>query len=511
MTNMRSAGRLLTFLFLATMMRSAGAWAATPCEGLAKLALPDSSVTLAEVVAAGAFKPPAGGGGNPRMDAYQKLPSFCRVAATLKPTSDSDIKVEVWLPASGWNGKLVSVGNGGWAGNISYTALATALAAGYATASTDTGHTGGKGNFMVGHPERLIDFGPRSIHEMTVKAKAVVAAYYGEAPKRSYFDGCSTGGRQALMEAQRYPGDFDGIVAGAPANNWSNQQAASLWEASATLLDKASYLSKEKLAVLHKGVIAACDAVDGVRDGVMEDPRRCKFDPRDLLCKGEDTTNCLTAPQAEAARKIYSDAVNPRTKQAYYPGFTIGSELGWGAKAGGPEPWSNGLDYFKYVVFKNPDWDWKTFDFSKDVEVTFKADNNNINALDPNLKPFASHGGKLLMYHGWSDPLIAPMNSINYYTQVVDTLGGASKASGSIRLFLVPGMGHCRGGDGTDTFDPTAVLDQWISQGKAPERIEAAHLTDGKVDRTRPLCPYPQTAQYTGSGSTNEAASFVCK
>ena len=487
------------------------AWAAASCDSLASLSLSHATITSAQTVAAGGFTPPAGGGGAQRPDAYKKLPAFCRVAATLKPSSDSDIRIEVWLPVSGWNGKFEAVGNGGWAGNISYNALATGLAAGYATASTDTGHSGGNGGFVVGHPEKLIDFGPRSIHEMTVKGKAIVAAFYGSAPKFSYYDGCSTGGRQGLSAVQHYPADFDGVVAGAPANNWTNQQAAALWTASATLLDKASYLSKEKFALLHKAVIAACDGLDGVKDGVMEDPTRCHFDPKELLCAGEENALCLTAPQVEAARKIYSPAVNPRTKEAYYPGFERGSELGWGAKAGGPEPWSNGLDYFKYVVFRNPNWDWKTFDFDKDVALAAKVDNGTINSLDANLRPFQSRGGKLLTYHGWSDNLIAPTNSVNYYKQVQEAMGGPEQISSWYRLFLVPGMGHCRGGEGTDTFDPVAALDQWVEQGVAPERIPASRVTNGAVDRTRPLCPYPQTAQYKGSGSTDDAANFVCK
>src|SRR5215467_12665296 len=267
---------------------------AVPCESLATFSQPHVSVTLAQSVAPGTFTAPGRGGRG--ANAFASLPSFCRVAATLTPSSDSDIKIEVWLPASGWNGKLQAVGNGAWAGNISYPAMATALAAGYVTVSTDTGHTGGDPKFMVGHPEKLVDFEERSVHEMTVTAKALAAAYYGTAPKQSYFNGCSTGGRQALTAAQRYPLDFDGIVAGAPAIYASHQTAGQIWIWQATHKDAASYLTPPKLQVLHDAVMSACDALDGVKDGVLEDPTRCKFDPGTVQCKDADGPSCLTAP-----------------------------------------------------------------------------------------------------------------------------------------------------------------------------------------------------------------------
>ena len=478
------------------------------CETLASLALPDTTITMARVVAAGEFTLPAvqgkaKAGANP----YKDLPEFCRVAATLKPSSDSDIKVEVWLPTKQWNDKFQAVGNGGWAGVISYPAMADALRAGYATASTDTGHVGGSGAFALGHQEKLIDFGWRSEHEMTVKSKDVIRAFYGKAPKYSYWNGCSTGGRQGLKEAQMFPGDYDGIITGAPAN----RTAISLWIAFATLKDPPSFIPAAKYSPIHQAVLSACDAKDGVKDGLLEDPTKCNFDPKVLLCKGADLPSCLTAPQVEAAKKIYSPATNPRTGQKLFNSMVPGSELGWGVQAAGPDPAQNLYDHFKYVVYKDANWDWRTFDFDSGIALSERPENSVMNATDPNLKAFFAHNGKLLMYHGWSDTNVPAPNTIQYYKSVVDTMGGVSKTSNNFRLFMEPGMGHCGGGEGPNVFDKVGTLEQWVEQNKTPEQIIASHMTNGKVDRTRPLCAYPQVAKYKGSGSIDDAASFSCK
>jgi feruloyl esterase len=498
------------------------ATAAPSCESLASLRLPNTTITLAQEVSPGAFTPPApaeaaSATAGPA-EAFRDLPAFCRVAATLKASSDSDIKIEVWMPTSGWNGKFQGVGNGGWAGSISYyygpwpLSLASALRRGYAAASTDTGHVGeiGDGSFAVGHPEKLVDFAYRAVHEMTVQAKSIVSTYYGRAPRLSYWNSCSNGGRQGLKEAQQYPTDYDAIIAGAPGTSWTHLFAHSLWVAQAVLTDPKSFIPREKYAAIHRAVIQACDGLDGVKDGAIEDPTRCHFDPQVMQCTGADAATCLTTAQVEAARRIYAPARNPRTGREIFPGLEPGSEMGWAALAG-PTPYRAANDHYRFVVFKNRNWDFKTLDFDKDLALADKRDHGMINATDPHLKRFFDRGGKLLMYHGWNDPLIAPRNSINYYTSVTNAFGGANKIADSMRLFMVPGMSHCSGGDGTGNFDDMKVLEQWVEEKKAPERIVVSHLTNGVADRTRPLCPFPQVAVYKGSGSADDAENFVCK
>jgi feruloyl esterase len=483
---------LAVLLGFVLLFLNAAIAAPVSCESLASLSLPNATITSAKMQPAG------------------DLPSFCRVTLTARPSSDSDIKVEVWMPVSTWNQKYQAVGNGGWAGSINDGAMAEALRHGYATSSTDTGHAGAGGSFAFGHPEKVIDYAYRSEHEMVVKAKAIIEAFYGKPATYSYWNGCSSGGKQGLKEAQRFPNDFDGIVAGAPAVYWTGRAAQSMWVAQAVHKDESSYIPPSKYSLLHNAVLQACDALDGVKDGVLEDPRLCKFDPKVLECKGEDSASCLGAPQVETARKIYTPVTNPRTQQLIFPPQERGSEMGWQNLAG-PQPFGIGNDYFKYVVFKDPKWDYRTLNFDGDVASAEKVDNGTINALDSDLHAFFGHGGKLLQYHGWADQQISPRSSVLYYNSVLETMGGASKVSGSYRLFMVPGMGHCRGGDGTDTFDAMKALEQWVEQGKAPEQLAASRIRNGAVDRTRPLCPYPQVASYKGSGSIDDAANFSCK
>jgi len=522
---------------------TSGLHAAVPCESLKGFAMKNVTVTMAQSVAAGEFTPsvaprgaapaaPAGDpvaadaagaapaaarggtggarGGTPSAP-YKDVPAFCRVAATLTPVADSEIKIEVWLPATGWNGKLEAVGNGAWAGSISFSALATALRAGYAGASTDTGHTGGNpATFIPGHPEKVIDFAYRSVHEMTVTAKALIRAHYGSAPKFSYFNGCSTGGRQAITAVQRYPKDFDGVIAGASAMNVSRLQGNQAWTGQISHLDEAGYIPATKYPALHAAALDACDTLDGVKDGVIENPRVCKFDPSVLLCTAEDSASCLTAPQVEVAKKIYRGVTNSVTGESMFPGLEPGSETGW-ASLSGPRPMALAVEVYRYLVHQDAEWDLASFNADTDIPLALKMIGPMMDATDPNLKAFTDRGGKLLMYHGWADPGISPLNSVNYYQSVVDKLG-AKKASNSIRLFMVPGMGHCSGGDGTDRFDTVDAIDQWLEKGNAPDSIQASHQTrGGAVDKTRPLCPYPQTAQYKGSGSTDDASNFVCK
>jgi feruloyl esterase len=499
----------LCAVLLAALIGARTLTAAASCESLKSMMLRDTTITSAQVIDAGTFVPPAPAGA-PAPQPFRDLPAFCLVTAMLEPSTDSDIKIEVWMPVSGWNGKFQAVGNGGWAGVISYPAMAAAIRRGYATASTDTGHAGngGDASFAFNHPEKLVDFAYRAVHEMTVMAKLIVNRHYGSAPTFSYWNGCSTGGRQGLKEAQKFPADFDGIIAGAPANYMTHLLSHSIWVAQASLKDPASLIPREKYAAVHKAALDACDALDGVKDGVIEDPTRCHFDPKAIQCTGADAPSCLTAPQAEAARKIYAPATN--SKGVFFPGLEPGSEPGWAGLAG-PAPLSIAATYFKYDVFKNPDWDFKTLDFDKDVAMIDKQDDGLLNAIDPNLKPFFGRGGKLLMYHGWVDQLIPPRNSINYYTSVAKAVGGVDKATDAIRLFMVPGMAHCAGGDGTSTFDAMAAIEQWVEQKKAPAQIPASHMSNGVADRTRPLCLYPAVAVYKGSGDTNGAANFSCK
>jgi len=488
-----------------------GVSAQTPCEELKSLSLLKATITEAAVVPAGPF----------RQGSARELPAHCRVAAVLTPSTDSHIKMEVWLPVA-WNGKFQAVGNGGWAGRITYTdggnasvahSMVSALGEHYATASTDTGHdatvTPGA-SFALGHPEKLIDYGYRAIHEMTVQSKAIITAFYGRAPRLSYWNSCSNGGRQGLMEAQRFPQDFDGILAGAPASNWTGRAIHALWVAQAVHKHEASYIPPAKYSLIHNAVLQACDAIDGVKDGVLEDPLRCKFDPGVLLCKEADGPGCLTAQQVETVRKIYSPAINPRTKQEIYPGLAPGSELGWATYAG-PRPFATAEDHFRFVVFKDPNWNYRTLNFETDIALAERIDKGTINALDPNLNLFFRRGGKLLQYHGWSDPQIPPLHSVKYYKSAVDAMGGADRVHASYRLFMAPGMGHCGGGPGPNTFDAFGALREWVEEGKAPDQIVASRLVNGTAVRTRPLCPYPQVAVYKKTGDTNDAANFFCK
>ncbi len=482
--------------------------AAGSCESIASLSLPNTTITLAQSVPAGTFTQPGAGGG--QNSAAKNLPAFCRVAATIKPSADSVITMEVWMPLSNWNGKYQAVGNGAFNGNISYPAMMTALARGYATSSTDTGHTGGGAAWAAGHPEKVIDFGWRAIHEMTVASKKIVATYYDAGPKFSYWNGCSAGGRQAMKAAQQFPADFDGIIAGAPGLDWTGRAAGALRVAKTLETNEAARLTQAQRQILHSAVVQTCDAVDGVKDGVIENPQRCRFDPGVLECKGSDTSACLTRPQVETARMIYSAAVNPATKREI-TGLSPGSELGWTDLGWTASARATGLDQFRFIVFGDPAWDIQKFNFDTDIVRAEELDNNTINALDPNLKPFISRGGKMIQYHGWSDPQISPRNSTQYYQRVVQALGGAANVHASYRLFMAPGMGHCGGGVGPNTFDMVTALEQWVEQRKAPDQILASRATNGVVERTRPLCPYPQVAVYKGTGSTDEAASFTCR
>jgi len=475
------------------------------CESLGQVTLTNGTLISAAPVQAGAFTPP---GATNVAAAFKTLPAFCRVMLKLTPTADSDIRVEVWLPLSGWNHKIQAAGNGGLGGTMPYPALAAAVRARYAAAGTDAGHVGGNADFVAGHPEKLVDFAHRAIHEMTVTAKTIVRAHYDAPPTRSYFNSCSTGGRQALIEAQRYPEDFDGIVAGDPSWDQMRLYAARVWLNVYVNRTPAAVVPPSKYPMIHNAVLAKCDALDGVRDGVIEDPSRCSFDFATLACPGEDRPDCLTTDQVETARAMTSPIRDPKSDTVLHPGrYYPGSELGWGGVAG-PSPSGESHEGMRKIVFK-PDWDYHTIKVPDDVERAVKADNGLLFGGDPNLSRFFNRGGKLLMYHGWADPLVSPDTSLIMFKRISDAVG--QSAANSLALFMVPGMGHCQGGPGTDVFDKVAALDQWLESGTKPQSITASHMTSGVVDRTRPLCAYPASAHYVGTGSTDEAQNFRCQ
>jgi len=504
-------------LLLVAACATAISFAQTPCDKLKSLSLPDTKVTAAEFVPAGLYKGPAfpGAPAPKQQQPGIPLPAYCRVALVLAPSGDSNIESEVWLPVENWNGKLQVVGNGGWAGTISFPAMAAALKEGYATASTDTGHRpndgGGNGMFALGHPEKLVDFGYRALHETTVKAKSIIATMYDKGPKYSYYNGCSTGGRQGLMEATRFPEDFDGIVAGAPANPHIHLHAADIERAMRLKKDPQMQLTQAKLATLHKAVLDACDNLDGVKDGILENPEKCRFDPGTLLCKGADSDACLTAQQVEAAKMIFSD-IKTKKGEVIWTGFAPGGELQYTSLTAKIEPDSPPspfpLDSIRILAYQNPNWDWRTWDLDRDVAAADeKAGFIDVRTYD--LSAFKAHGGKLLLYHGWSDPGIAAGNTVNFYKSVLSKMG--AKQDNWFRLFMIPGMQHCSGGPGTDQFNKMGPIERWRESGSAPDQITAAHVTGGTVDMTRPLCPYPKSAVYSGTGSTNDAANFTCK
>ena len=495
---------VLLFLFAAAPLL----FGQVPCERLKSIELPAATVTLAESAPAGPFRSPGAPATNPALN----LPAHCRVGLTLKPSADSDIKAEVWLPPQGdWNGKLLMEGGGGFVGLLSYGAMGTALREGYATASTDTGHTGGDASFALGHPEKVVDFAYRAVHETLVKTKAIIAAYYGRSARFSYWQGCSTGGRQGLMEAQRYPDDFDGIVAGAPANNQISLCAWRMAFIAPTLKDPSKAVPAEKTALVNNAVIDACDTLDDVKDRLLTDPRKCHFDPAILLCHGPEQDNCLTTGQLETIRSGYED-VRKRNGESIYPGLVPGSELGWMLPGRATEPGGIDLGMFRFIAHHDANWDWHTFDLERDHALAQERA-GFMEAINPDLSAFTAHGGKLLIYHGWNDGgsggAISPLNSIAYYESVLARMGRRQEQW--LRLFIVPGMAHCGGGPGPNQFSAIAALERWRESGVAPDRIVAARVNNGRVDMTRPLCPYPQVAVYTGTGSTNDAGNFVCK
>ena len=524
---------LITIFLLSTS--ASAAHAQTSCESLAKLSFPQAKILGAESIPTGAFKSPTPlPPWLPNAEKlFKSLPAFCRVVVQATPSSDSDIRVEVWLPAENWNRKFQAHGNGGFAGQIDYFDLAASLLAGYATANTDTGHSaeGTDASWALGHPEKVTDFGYRAVHAMTVVAKELIGMRYGNAPQYSYFLGCSNGGRQGLMEAQRFPDDYNGILAGAPASYWSHLVSSGLWDEQALLNDDASYIPAAKIPSIAKAVNAACDAQDGVSDGILNDPRKCNFKPETMLCKNGDANDCLTQSQIIALKKIY-DGAHDKDGKKVFPGFLPGAEEGeggWPLWITGPEKGKSLIGafthgYFANIVYEKREWTPKSADFSQSVKLADEKTAKILNATDPNLAPFHAHGGKLIIYHGWNDPAISALNTVDYWEAVRAKLG-ASETESFVRLYMLPGMQHCNGGPGPGSFgafnspgpkdsqhNVQTALELWVEKGTTPSSfIATKYVGDPRtVKLTRPLCPYPQSAKYKGSGDPTDASNFSC-
>jgi feruloyl esterase len=511
--------------------------AASTCAGLSSLSLTDGTVTSATDITA-PYTTTASSG--PATITVSAPFPFCRVEATLTPTADSDIRMEIWLPAAdNWNGKFLGVGNGALTGAIWHTSMVRPLQSGYAVANSDLGHQISTANWALGHPEKVVDYAYRADHVTAVAAKAIVAAFYGGGPRLSYFHGCSNGGHQALMEAQRYPDDYDGIIAGAPWNQWTHQNVEFIWRAL-----NLPEVTAAKLPMITAAVVAQCGAREGgfVGDGYLNDPRDCGFSPRTLQCQGADAPTCLTAQEVQAVEELYEGPSNPDTHQSLFPGFERGSEFGWVAFGA----FVNNL--FQNMVFENnPTWDYHTFNFTSDVAFFDAKLASTIDSNSPDLRPFRERGGRIIMWQGWTDTTLEPRNSVNYYNSVVAVTGGGLDVANPgerdgrgadgrrdaledtqafFRHFMAPGVNHCGGGQGPNSsfaytlgntagpndpdHDILAALDRWVEHGTAPNQLIASHFTNGIADKTRPICAYPKVARYRGTGDPNDPGSFVC-
>lgn len=467
------------------------------------------------------------------------LPAMCRVQGVSRPTPGSDIRFEVWLPTNSWNGRFMSSGEGGLAGALNYTrngldgGLDEIVRRGYATASTDTGHRASDPFWAIGHPERVIDYAYRSKHLVTVAAKGLINAYYGQPPVRSYFNSCSNGGRQALVLAQRYPQDYDGYVVGAPWNLTQRATAGFLWTARA-LSEPGANIPPAKLPMIRNAVLEHCDARDGLQDGLIDDPRVCRFDPAVLACKGEDGPNCLTQAQVTAVRQLHQGPVNPRTGERLYPGWAQGSETSWARMMNrdvdNSYPLALGVAYYRNLIYGDSAWDWRRFDFDRDMAMADAKAGPLLNAASPDLTAARDRGAKFIFYQGWDDEVLQPENTPSYYEQVMGAMGGQAATQRFARLFMAPGMAHCYLGPGPNSFggvgqqlppvrnaqhDLQKALERWVEDGVAPQSMTATKYADDQpgtrqIVMQRLLCPYPSVARYRGVGNQNEASSFSC-
>ena len=488
----------------------------------------NTTVTGSTMVSTGTLVTPTG-------QTLSDLPTFCRVVGVSRPTSGSDIRFEVWLPSDSWNGRFVSSGEGGFAGRLNYTRLGLDggldewVRRGYATASTDTGHLSTDDTWAIGHPERVIDYAYRAKHIVTVAAKRLIEAYYGRAATYAYLNSCSNGGRQGLMEVQRYPGDFDGVVVGAPWNYQSHSNAGFIWDTQALTRSEAA-IPVSKLPAIEAAAIAACDVNDGLVDGLIDDPRECSFDPAILECDTTEGDDCLTAPQVTTLERLYSGPIHPRTGAPIYPGWAMGGERGWAGSVVDDGPRSLGHGYFSNLVFEDPAWDYRTFDFDGDLALAESKVGSLADAIDPDLAAAKRQGVKIIQYHGWNDQTVQPEYSPIYYELVTAAMRGLPETQDFYRLFMAPGMAHCYRGPGANSFggvgqqipptrdplhDLQTALEKWVEEGVAPDQMIATKYVDDDaettdVEFTRLLCPYPSVARYDGSGDPSQAESFMC-
>jgi feruloyl esterase len=528
--------------------------AATPCENLATLKISDATITSAVVVPEG--PPPARGGGGgggggargggarggpaprggevPQVATVQgqqpggaatpdgqqtgngarggggargagappaNIPAHCRVRLDLKPSSDSLIKMELWMPTQNWNGKFMGVGNGGFAGSIQGLGgdMPQALRLGYATAGTDTGHQEQGGAWAIGHPEKMIDFGYRATHEMTLKSKQIVKAFYDENPRYSYFKGCSTGGRMALMEAQRYPNDYDGIIAGSLANRHIHMWTAGVARSIELARHPEGKVSAEKAALVSQTIMSTCDTL---KEGFLNNPRQCKVDFSKLTCPaGKDDATCLTPAQLKTVETYYGGLKNSKG-ELIFSGQALGNAMT--AQQGVGQNGPGGTFDLVRIAYNDPNIDWQKFDLDRDMKFLDEKI-GYVDAVNPDLGKFKSSGGKLLLTHGWGDTGITPETTIWYYDSVLGKMG--KNQSNWMRLFMAPGMGHCGGGPGVNTFDSIGTIEKWVEKGIAPDQM----MGTGAQGLTRPLCPYPQYAEYKGSGDLKSATNWACK
>jgi hypothetical protein len=526
---------LLSLTAITPLACAAHGAAAANCADLSHVTFPNTRITLAESVAAGAFTPPIPEWARAFAHARPIPVPFCRVAGEIRPTPDSDIKFEVWLPLSGWSGRYESVGNGGFAGSIRYDSMLNPLLAGSVVASTDDGHDGpaigpNGADWAFGHPEKIADYGYRAVHLTAVAAKAITAAFYGHQAKHAYFVGCSKGGQEGFMEAQRYPEDFDGIVSGAAANQWTDLFSSFVWTESLNLADRAGYLSVDDLTKIGAAVTAACETQSTAKNGFISDPLRCEVPPSSMG---------LTREKLRTFEAIHQGPKDKSGRQTY-AGQAYGSETGWNDTVSAPsfeaaetdaQMSMYGGNFFRNFVYQDKNWSFHGFDLDKGRADAERAVGGIMNAGDLRFARFKARGGKFIAYAGMADSIVTPLSAVHSYQGVVAAQGGASdpatrtRVERFYRLFLAPGVGHCGGGAGPNQFgqaggtgdadhDMVVALEQWVEKGVPPARIIATKfIGDDKakgVAMTRPLCTFPLIAKYQGSGDMADAANFAC-